>query len=125
MQRTIDVIGPFDLQDFTLFYITRYGLRPSKVAFLAQHAWSDRRRGEWPEGIALEQRNEYDLATIKHWLEVFLRRFFHLSQFKRSAIPNGPKIGSGGSLSPRSDWRAPSDGEADVWLRELKERVPG
>lgn len=125
LQRTIDVIGPFDLQDFTLFYITRYGLRPSKVAFLAQHAWSDRRRGEWPEGIALEQRNEYDLATIKRWLEVFLRRFFHLSQFKRSAIPNGPKIGSGGSLSPRSDWRAPSDGEADVWLRELKERVPG
>ncbi len=123
-QRTPDVIGPFELQDFHLFYVTRYGLRPSKVAFLAHHAWSDRAHGEWPEEMTGEQRNEYDLPTIKRWLGVFLQRFFQLSQFKRSAIPNGPKVGSGGSLSPRSDWRAPSDGVADVWLRELNERVP-
>jgi NAD+ synthase (glutamine-hydrolysing) len=119
-QSTTDVIGPFDLQDFTLFYVTRYGLRPSKVAFLAHHAWSDRSRGEWPESLPERERNEYDLDAIKHWLGVFLRRFFQLSQFKRSAIPNGPKVGSGGSLSPRSDWRAPSDAAADAWLRELE-----
>jgi NAD+ synthase (glutamine-hydrolysing) len=123
-QRTRDVIGPYDLQDFNLFYLTRYGLRPSKVAFLAHDAWHDRGSGEWPDGLASEDRNEYDLPTIKRWLAVFLRRFFQLSQFKRSAIPNGPKVGSGGSLSPRGDWRAPSDSEAEVWLRELNDRVP-
>jgi NAD+ synthase (glutamine-hydrolysing) len=94
------------------------------VAFLAEHAWGNGERGEWPDLLAVENRNEYDLATIKRWLEVFLFRFFQISQFKRTAMPNGPKVGSGGSLSPRGDWRAPSDAEAAVWLEELRENVP-
>jgi len=124
-QRTEELIGPYDLQDFHLYFVTRYGFRPSKVAFLAHHAWGDRRRGDWPASVPAEKRNEYDLATIKRWLGVFLHRFFALSQFKRTAMPNGPKVGSGGSLSPRSDWRAPSDSEATVWLEELERNVPG
>jgi NAD+ synthase (glutamine-hydrolysing) len=123
-QSTEARIGPYELQDFNLYYVSRFGFRPSKVAFLAHHAWSDRGRGPWPELLPAEKRNEYDLDTIKRWLEVFLYRFFKTSQFKRSALPNGPKVGSGGSLSPRGDWRAPSDAEAEVWLRELKENVP-
>lgn len=124
-QSTEAQIGPYALQDFNLYYLTRYGLRPSKVAYLAYYAWSDAARGSWPAGLATERRQAYDLATIKHWLEVFLYRFFQISQFKRSALPNGPKVGSGGSLSPRGDWRAPSDGNADVWLDELRQNVPG
>ena len=124
-QKSADKIGPYELQDFNLYYITRYGFRPSKVAFLCHHAWSDKNRGTWPDLIPPNKRDEYDLAAIKKWLEVFLYRFFKLSQFKRSAIPNGPKVGSGGSLSPRGDWRAPSDSEATVWLDELRENVPG
>ena len=124
-QRTADKVGPYELQDFNLYFITRHGFRPSKVAFLAWNAWSDKGRGAWPEMLPAERRNEYDLQTIKKWLEVFLYRFFQISQFKRSAIPNGPKVGSGGSLSPRGDWRAPSDAEASVWLTELRENVPG
>ena len=81
-------------------------------------------RGTWPANITEAGRLAYDLPRIKQWLRVFLRRFFEQSQFKRSALPNGPKISSGGSLSPRSDWRAPSDANADVWLRELAEHVP-
>lgn len=123
-QSTEAQIGPYELQDFNLYYITRYGLRPSKVAFLSYHAWRDRTQGPWPAGLREDQRREYDLATIKHWLEVFVYRFFKLSQFKRSALPNGPKVGSGGSLSPRGDWRAPSDAEATVWLEELRRNVP-
>ena len=115
---------PYELQDFNLYFITRYGFRPSKVAFLAAHAWRDKSRGEWPELLPAGKAHEYDLPTIKRWLEVFLYRFFKISQFKRSAIPNGPKVGSGGSLSPRGDWRAPSDSEAEVWLQELRENVP-
>ncbi len=115
------VVGPYELQDFNLYYLTRYGFRPSKVAFLALHAWSDRDRGAWPAAIPLAERREYDAATIERWLRVFLRRFFETSQFKRSAMPNGPKVGSGGSLSPRSDWRAPSDATAEAWLNELAE----
>ena len=80
--------------------------------------------GDWPDLIPDDQRNEYSLAEIRHWLEVFLVRFFKTSQFKRSAMPNGPKVGSGGSLSPRSDWRAPSDGDAAAWLQELRDGVP-
>jgi NAD+ synthase (glutamine-hydrolysing) len=125
VQSTQAKVGPYELQDFHLYYVTRFGFRPSKVAFLAHHAWGDRERGPWPEFIAGEGRNEYDLAAIKHWLEVFLWRFFKTSQFKRSAMPNGPKVGSGGSLSPRGDWRAPSDSEAVVWLEELRRNVPG
>ena len=119
-----DKVGPYELQDFNLYYISRFGLRPSKVAFLSHHAWSDKKRGTWPSLIPVEKRVEYDLPAIKKWLEVFLFRFFQISQFKRSAIPNGPKVGSGGSLSPRGDWRAPSDSEATVWLNELRENVP-
>jgi NAD+ synthase (glutamine-hydrolysing) len=118
------VVGPFELQDFFLYYILRFGYRPSKVAFLAHHAWHDREQGPWPDLIPAERRNEYSLAEIKHWLGVFLERFFSTSQFKRSALPNAPKVGSGGSLSPRGDWRAPSDSSAGVWLAELREGVP-
>ncbi len=118
------VVGPYELQDFFLYYVVRFGFRPSKVAFLAQHAWGDRRQGSWPDLIPVERRNEYSLAEIKHWFGVFLDRFFRTSQFKRSAIPNAPKVGTGGSLSPRGDWRAPSDGSSDVWLRELETNVP-
>jgi NAD+ synthase (glutamine-hydrolysing) len=123
-QSTQAKIGPYELQDFNLYYTTRYGLRPSKVAFLSRHAWGDHTRGDWPGGIPEDKRSEYDLATIKKWLRVFLYRFFKTSQFKRTAIPNGPKVGSGGSLSPRGDWRAPSDSEATVWLDELEKNVP-
>ena len=118
------VVGPYDLQDFHLYYVSRFGYRPSKVAFLASAAWSDRERGAWPDTVPENERREYDLATIRRWLEVFLQRFFQGSQFKRSAMPNGPKVGSGGSLSPRSDWRAPSDSPATVWIEELHANVP-
>jgi NAD+ synthase (glutamine-hydrolysing) len=123
-QSTEATIGPYALQDFNLYYITRYGFRPSKVAFLSEHAWADASRGNWPTGLPHEQRVAYDLAAIRHWLAVFLFRFFQISQFKRSAMPNGPKVGSGGSLSPRGDWRAPSDAEARVWLDELRANLP-
>jgi NAD+ synthase (glutamine-hydrolysing) len=123
-QRTEEIVGPYELQDFHLYFVSRYGFRPSKVAFLALAAWGDRERGRWPAGFPEELRHEYDLPTIKRWLGVFLHRFFETSQFKRSAMPNGPKVGSGGSLSPRGDWRAPSDSEAGVWLRELERNVP-
>jgi NAD+ synthase (glutamine-hydrolysing) len=124
LQSTEEVVGPFELQDFHLYYITRFGFRPSKVAYLAYYAWGDSERGIWPELIPAERRHAYDLSTIRKWLGVFLHRFFKLSQFKRSAIPNAPKVGSGGSLSPRSDWRAPSDSESVVWLDELQRNVP-
>ncbi len=123
-QKTAETVGPYELQDFNLYYVSRYGFRPSKVAFLALHAWGDKARGEWPDLLPPEKRVAYDLPTIKKWLGVFLLRFFKLSQFKRSAVPNGPKVGSGGSLSPRGDWRAPSDSEAEVWLEELRTNVP-
>ena len=117
-------IGPYELQDFNLYYTIRFGYRPSKIAFLARHAWSDRTRGTWPALLPESKHHEYDLGTIKKWLEVFLYRFFKLSQFKRSVMPNGPKVGSGGSLSPRGDWRAPSDSEATVWLEDLHHHIP-
>ncbi|HEY8765417.1 MAG TPA: NAD(+) synthase [Solirubrobacteraceae bacterium] len=106
------VVGPYELQDFFLYYILRFGYRPSKVAFLADYVWGRRDSGSWPELIPQHRRNEYSLPEIKQWLEVFLDRFFRTSQFKRSALPNAPKVGSGGSLSPRGDWRAPSDSTA-------------
>ena len=123
-QSTEEKVGPYDLQDFNLYYITRYGFRPSKVAFLCQHAWSDKSRGTWPDHLSADKHREYDLVTIKKWLEVFVQRFFQLSQFKRSCVPNGPKVGSGGSLSPRGDWRAPSDAEAIAWLEEVRSQIP-
>jgi NAD+ synthase (glutamine-hydrolysing) len=122
-QHSEDVVGPYELQDFFLYYTVRFGYGPSKLAFIAHHAWHNRDRGSWPNLIPPERRNQYSLADIKRWLGVFLERFFHTSQFKRSAIPNAPKVGSGGSLSPRGDWRAPSDSAAVTWLAEL-ERVP-
>jgi NAD+ synthase (glutamine-hydrolysing) len=105
-QKSEATVGPYELQDFNLYYILRFGYAPAKVAFLAWHAW----------------RGKYRLGAIRKWLGVFLRRFFQ-NQFKRSAAPNAPKVGSGGSLSPRGDWRAPSDGTADTWLRNLA-KVP-
>ncbi|MFL6062714.1 MAG: NAD(+) synthase, partial [Marmoricola sp.] len=122
-QSTEASVGPYALQDFNLFYTLRYGFLPSKIAFLSRHAWSAVERGSWPVGYPEARRTEYDLATIKKWLGVFVNRFFGFSQFKRSALPNGPKVSAGGSLSPRGDWRMPSDANARVWLADL-ERVP-
>jgi len=117
-QKSEEVIGPYELQDFTLYYILRFGFTPPKVAFMEYCAWRDRTRGEWPE-VTGAPRHEYKISEIKRWLEVFLRRFFETSQYKRSAIPNAPKVGSGGSLSPRGDYRAPSDADAKTWLAQL------
>jgi NAD+ synthase (glutamine-hydrolysing) len=118
-QRTEAVVGPYELQDFHLYYTTRLGYLPTKVAFLAYCSWRDRSWGRWPD-IPEERRHQYTIGEIKHWLSVFLWRFFQVSQFKRSCVPNAPKVGSGGSLSPRGDYRAPSDSEATVWLEQLK-----
>ncbi|SEM58007.1 NAD+ synthase (glutamine-hydrolysing) [Sphingomonas gellani] len=124
MQSTEDLVGPYALNDFFAHYVIRHGLAPSKIAFLAWHAWRDAEAGRWPADFPVEARVAYDLPTIRHWLAKFLRRFFQLSQFKRSAIPNGPKVSAGGALSPRGDWRAPSDGTAASWLAELEANVP-
>ncbi|MFN6934341.1 MAG: NAD(+) synthase [Tsuneonella sp.] len=124
IQSTESIIGPYELNDFFLHHTIRWGQKPSKVAFLAYHAWRDASRGKWPLAFPEEAKHEYELATIRHWLENFLRRFFGFSQFKRSALPNGPKVSAGGALSPRGDWRAPSDAVADVWLEELRRHVP-
>jgi NAD+ synthase (glutamine-hydrolysing) len=123
-QSTEAKIGPYALQDFTLFYILRYGFAPSKIAFMALHAWEDPTHGDWPPHFHADRQVGYDLRQIHHWMGVFLTRFFAFSQFKRSAMPNGPKVSAGGSLSPRGDWRAPSDGNAAVWLAELERNVP-
>lgn len=122
VQRSEASVGPYELQDFHLYYTLRYGYAPTKVAFLAWTAWNDATRGGWPD-VPEAARNAYPIGEIRSWLRVFLERFFGRSQYKRSAMPNGPKVGSGGSLSPRSDWRAPSDGSAAPWLEAL-EQVP-
>jgi NAD+ synthase (glutamine-hydrolysing) len=101
-QSTERVIGPYELHDFFLFQFLRYGATPEKILFLAQHAKFDR---------------PYTIDELKHWLEMFIRRFF-ANQFKRSCMPDGPKVGTI-SLSPRGDWRMPSDARADEWLRWL------
>lgn len=124
IQSTEAAVGPYALNDFFLFYVTRFGLKPSKVAYLAHQAWRDAATGDWPAGTPEAERVAYDLPTIKAWLRKFLVRFFQTSQFKRSALPNGPKVVTGGSLSPRGDWRAPSDATARVWLDELDANVP-
>ena len=121
-QSTESSVGPYALQDFTLFHVLRYGFRPSRIAFLAEHAWKDSSVGEWPPHYPDELRIAYALPEIRHWLEVFVKRFF-ASQFKRSALPNGPKVSAGGTMSPRGDWRMPSDASAAAWLAEL-ENVP-
>jgi len=123
IQSTESFVGPYALQDFSLFYATRYGFLPSKIAYLAWNAWHDAEAGVWPANTPEAARRAFDLAEIKIWLLVFLKRFFEQSQFKRSALPNGPKISSGGSLSPRGDWRAPSDSHAAVWIAELEAGV--
>jgi NAD+ synthase (glutamine-hydrolysing) len=123
-QSTEKSIGPYELQDFNLFYTLRYGFRPSKIAFLALHAWGDIGHGNWPPNFPPERRRAYDVSAIRRWLIVFVQRFFGFAQFKRSAMPNGPKVSHGGSLSPRGDWRAPSDGNAAVWLADIERHVP-
>ncbi len=122
-QGTESFVGPYALQDFNLFYLTRFGFRPSKIAYMAWRAWGDAEAGAWPQDIEAADRRAYDLAEIKRWMALFLRRFF-ANQFKRSAMPNGPKLSSGGSLSPRGDWRMPSDASAAAWLTELEANVP-
>ena len=124
LQSTEERIGPYELHDFFLFHVLRYGLPPSKVAFLAWHAWRDAAAGSWPPGFPDDRRHAYDLATITRWLREFLQRYFAFAQFKRSALPNGPKVSAGGALSPRGDWRAPSDASAAVWLDELQRNGP-
>ncbi|HEX8486103.1 NAD(+) synthase [Sphingomonas sp.] len=124
IQSTQSRIGPYALNDFFAHYVIRHGLAPSKIAFLAWHAWRDAAAGRWPEDVPDADRIAYDLPTIRRWLERFLHRFFTTSQFKRSAIPNGPKVSAGGALSPRGDWRAPSDGNSATWLDELRRNVP-
>jgi NAD+ synthase (glutamine-hydrolysing) len=121
-QSTEAVVGPYALQDFTLFHLVRHGYRPSKIAFLAWHAWHDQHVGDWPPAFPEASRRAYDLGEIRDWLEVFLKRFFS-SQFKRSALPNGPKVSGGGTMSPRGDWRMPSDAKVTAWLADL-EQVP-
>ena len=121
-QSTEGVLGPYELHDFFLYHVLRYGFAPSKVAYLAWQAWRDAGHGQWPDS-PLVAHNQYTLADIKRHLTTFVRRFFQTSQFKRSCAPNAPKVGSGGSLSPRGDWRAPSDSSAALWLAELA-RVP-
>ncbi|WP_328306360.1 NAD(+) synthase [Actinomycetospora sp. NBC_00405] len=124
IQSSEQKIGPYDLQDFTLYWVLRHGFRPSRIAFLAWHAWHDLDAGSWPPGFPEGDREAYDLAEIRQWLQVFARRFFGFAQFKRSAMPNGPKVVAGGSLSPRGDWRAPSDSSATIWLEEIERHVP-
>jgi len=117
-QATEDSVGPYALQDFTLYQVLRWGMRPTKIAFLAWHAWHDAAAGQWPPGFPEDRRSAYSLAEIRQWMDVFIRRFF-ASQFKRSALPNGPKVSPGGTMSPRGDWRMPSDAAAAAWLDEL------
>ena len=123
IQSTQAKIGPYALQDFTLWHVLRRGSRPSRIAFLAHKAWSDAGSGDWPEGLPPTEKVAYDLPEIRRWLELFHRRFFS-NQFKRSTLPNGPKVVAGGSLSPRGDWRMPSDAAATAWLDELERNVP-
>lgn len=124
IQSTQEAIGPYNLQDFTLFYMLRRGARPSKIAFLAEKAWSTLQEGSWPAGFPDKDRVAYSLEEIVTWEKLFLRRFFS-QQFKRSALPNGPKVMAGGSLSPRGDWRMPSDASAERWIAELEEALVG
>ncbi len=126
IQSTEAAIGPYPLNDFFLHYVVRHGFSPAKIAFLAEHAWGDAQAGDWPAHVAQADRRAFDRATILHWLYEFARRFFGNSQFKRSAIPNGPKLTSAGALSPRGDWRMPSDSSARVWrdaVQALKDEL--
>src|ERR1700744_844627 len=124
LQSSEEKVGPYALQDFSLFHVLRYGFRPSKIAFLAWHAWSDTQSANWPPGFPDDKRPSYSLEEIRHWLQIFVQRFYSFSQFKRSALPNGPKVSHGGALSPRGDWRAPSDMSARAWLDAIEREVP-
>lgn len=123
IQSTQAKIGPYPLQDFTLFQVLRRGARPSRIAFLAEKAWHDASLGHWPVGIPESEQVAYQLPEIRKWLELFIKRFF-ANQFKRSTLPNGPKVVAGGTLSPRGDWRMPSDASGAAWLSELERNVP-
>ncbi|MCB1254535.1 MAG: NAD(+) synthase, partial [Austwickia sp.] len=123
VQSTQDSIGPYALHDFALYYLLRRGYPPRKIAYLAWHGWRDAQAGAWPPGYPADERVAYDLAEIRRWLQVFVKRFA-TQQFKRSAIPNGPKVMAGGSLSPRGDWRMPSDANARGWLADIEAHVP-
>ena len=123
IQSTQAKIGPYPLQDFTLFQVLRRGARPSRIAFLAEKAWHDASTGHWPVGIPENEQVAYQLPEIRKWLELFIKRFF-ANQFKRSTLPNGPKVVAGGTLSPRGDWRMPSDASGAAWLSELERNVP-
>ena len=122
-QATQDTVGPYNLQDFTLAHVVRHGYRPRKIAFLAWHAWKDVEAGEWPPGFPEDARVAYSLEDVRTWLEVFVKRFF-ANQFKRSALPNGPKVSPSGTMSPRGDWRMPSDAKGTAWLAEIERDVP-
>jgi NAD+ synthase (glutamine-hydrolysing) len=122
-QATQDTVGPYNLQDFTLALVVRHGFRPRKIAFLAWHAWKDLEAGEWPPGFPADARVAYSLEEVRTWLQVFVKRFF-ANQFKRSALPNGPKVSPSGTMSPRGDWRMPSDAKGTAWLAEIERDVP-
>jgi NAD+ synthase (glutamine-hydrolysing) len=122
-QATQDTVGPYNLQDFTLALVVRHGFRPRKIAFLAWHAWKDLESGEWPPGFPEDARVAYSLEDVRTWLQVFVKRFF-ANQFKRSALPNGPKVSPSGTMSPRGDWRMPSDAKGTAWLAEIDRDVP-
>lgn len=123
-QSTESSIGPYALHDFTLYHLLRRGYGPAKIAYLAHQAWGDVEAGRWPAGYPEGDARAYSREEIKHWLTVFTRRFF-ANQFKRSALPNAPKVLAGGSLSPRGDWRMPADATAKAWLAEIEQEVPG
>jgi len=113
IQSTEAAIGPYVLHDFFLHYAARYGLGPRKIAYLAMQAFAE------PQPDGPQAHPAYGAAEILDWLDVFATRFFATAQFKRSAMPNGPKVTSAGALSPRGDWRAPSDSSAAVWRAEI------
>lgn len=152
LQRTEDSVGPYALQDFNLYHVLRFGFSPYRVGFLAWCAWGDTpalcppanspmtapgrfpatgsclgespaREVSPPEGGNEAATPVYPLSVLRNWLTVFVTRFFKNSQFKRSCMANAPKVGSGGSLSPRGDWRAPSDGSAAPWIASV-DRIP-
>lgn len=110
-QKTEDLVGPYELHDFFLYYFLRYGFAPSKIFMLAQRAFQQPFDGH-------RHTRNYDDETLRHWLQTFLRRFFS-QQFKRSCLPDGPKVGSV-SLSPRGDWRMPSDASSELWLKDIQ-----
>ena len=118
-------IGPYALHDFALFHVLRYGYRARRRSRISRRT---RGRTRMPApgrpGSRRTTATRTTCPTVAKWLQVFLRRYFAFAQFKRSAIPNGPKVSAAGSLSPRGDWRAPSDGNARAWLAELRAALP-